>query len=97
GYRTAQNAKVPFIVVGRKLTPDCLKKTLGPLAEAKRRGEKLGVSRGNFDPSDRTAGLSGADAKGADIAAAWRASAARGWNAATAAATAAAGGGGGGR
>ncbi|KAI8464366.1 MAG: hypothetical protein J3K34DRAFT_440770 [Monoraphidium minutum] len=91
GWRTATNAGLPFIVVGRKLNPESLKKTLGPLADAKRRGEKLGASRSNFDPSDRTSGLSGADARGADIAGAWRAGAARQWQEA---AGAGAGGGG---
>lgn len=91
GWRTAQNADLPFVVVGRKLSPDLVKKTLGPLAEAKRRGEKLTSQRSNFDPSDRTAGLSPADARGADIAGAWRAGAARGFMAARAGA----GGGGG--
>jgi hypothetical protein len=83
GYRTAQNAGLPFVVIGRKLSADALRRSLAPLVEMKRAGRKLSKSDGNFDPADRTLGLSArGEAKGADIAEGWRRGAETGWAAA---------------
>jgi hypothetical protein len=83
GWRTAQNARVPFVVLGRRLSPDSVRRGLAGLLEAKRAGRAPGPGDGNYHPSDRTFGISDGDARGADIAPAW-ARAAAGWGAAAA-------------
>jgi hypothetical protein len=91
GFRTATNAGLPFVVVGRRVTPELVRRSLAPLVDAKRRGQALTPAAGNYHPDDRAAGAAAAgEARGADIAGEWRAGASRGW------ASAAAGGGGGG-
>ena len=67
GYRTAQNAGVPFVVLGRRLSPDALKRNLAPLLAIKRAGRRPSKADGNYHPSDRTFGLREGDAKAPSV------------------------------
>jgi len=61
--------------------------------QLKRAGKPLSASDSNFDPSDRAAGVRPGEAKGADIAGAWRAGAVQRWRGSAAAGVGAGGGG----
>ncbi|KAL6757453.1 hypothetical protein V8C86DRAFT_2623293 [Haematococcus lacustris] len=68
GERTAANSKLPFVCVGRKMTSDNLKITLGPLLAAHR--SKYGCDSGQPPQPEGQAGpLRGAEAHAASVAA----------------------------
>ncbi|KAJ9509270.1 hypothetical protein QJQ45_001733 [Haematococcus lacustris] len=68
GERTAANSKLPFVCVGRKMTSDNLKITLGPLLAAHR--SKHGCDSGQPPQPEGQAGpLRGAEAHAASVAA----------------------------